>query len=195
MENKSASYRIIEGSIPVLVSAPHVFAHRRPSLTMSYKTGEAWTDTIVEEICANTGAWGIVLVSECEYDPNYHVLNDNEYKKIVGKIIEENKIKKFIDFHGLSNEHEYDVGIYYPTKFSNSIKLAQDMCDCINKCDLEGSSACILRFLDNDQETLGEYVASKMRVPSVQLEIARYIREKEKLRNCLIENISNYLRV
>ncbi len=195
MEKESACFRIIKGTIPVLVSAPHVFAHRRPSLTMSYKTGEQWTDSIVEEICANTGAWGILLTSESEYDPNYHCIDINEYKNSVRNLIVDNKIKKFVDIHGLSDEHDYDLAVYYPSKFTNSIKLAEDICRSVDVCDLQGINLCVLRFLDNEQETLGEFVASKLRVPSIQMEIARYIREKQKLRNCLIENISKYLRV
>jgi hypothetical protein len=44
--------------------------------------------------------------------------------------------------------------------------------------------------LDNGQETLGEYVATKLRVPSVQIEISRYIRDDEQLRESFIKNLS-----
>jgi len=48
--------KVIDGRIPVLLSAPHVYSHRRPSLTLSYKWGEEFTDTIVEELCLKSGA-------------------------------------------------------------------------------------------------------------------------------------------
>lgn len=193
--DESATYKVIKGTLPILISAPHVFSHRRPSLMLSYKIGEDSTDDIVQNICFNTGAWGIYQKEETTYDPNYHRLEENPYKQEVKKIIEENKIKFFIDIHGLSEEHEYDLAIYYPSKFSNSIKLANDVYKSIDKKNLKGINVCILRFRDDDQETLGEFVASQLRVPSIQLEIAKYIRQKDLLRNSLIENISEYLRM
>ena len=72
--------------------------------------------------------------------------------------------------------------------------FAQSISEGLNKGELKGASIFLFRFLDNDQETLGEYVASKLRVPSVQIEIARYIREDEILRNAFIENLGKILK-
>lgn len=188
-------FKIIKGTNPILLSAPHAFSHRRPSLTLSYKLGEPWTDNIVREICANTGAWGIVLSDESEYDPNYYPLKTNPYKQEIVNLIQEGKIKKFIDFHGLSDEHDFDIGIFYTSRFFKSIALAEQVSKGISKGCLRGTNSCIFRFGDNKQETLGEFAASKLRVPSIQIEIARYIREKELLRNTFIENMSDLLRV
>ena len=193
--NYSKPFKIIEGTNSILLSAPHVFSHRRPSLTLSYKVGEPWTDEIVRDLCANTGCWGIVLTEESDFDANYHLLEDNPYKQEVESIVKDNKITKFIDIHGLSNEHEYDIGIFYPSRFRRSMKLSDEICSSINRGHLRGINMCTLRFSDNNRETLGEFVAAKLRVPSVQIEIARYIREQNKLRNSFIENLSNYLRV
>lgn len=188
-------FRVIKGTNPVLLSAPHAFSHRRPSFTFSYKFAEPWTDCIVKEVCANTGCWGIILTDESDFDPNYHHLQDNPYKQEIIKIVKENRINKFLDIHGLPNEYEFDVGIYYPSRFLKSISLANEVSTCINKGNLYGLSTCIFRFEESNRETLGEFVASKLRVPSIQLELARYIREKEILRNSFIENLSGYLRM
>ena len=188
-------FKVIQGTTPVLLSAPHAFSHRRPSMTLCFKFAEPWTDNIVREVCANTGCWGIVLSEEADRDPNFYPLKDNPYKQEVFKIVKENKIKKFIDIHGLSDEYDFDIGLFYPSRFSRSISLAEDVCQCIDRGNLRGISTCIFRFGDDDRETLGEFVASKLRVPSIQMEIARYIREKEILRNSFIENLSEYLRV
>jgi hypothetical protein len=188
-------FKVIEGTNPILLSAPHAFSHRRPSLTLSYKFAEPWTDEIVREVCANTGCWGIMLTEECNYDPNYYPLKSNPYKQELVKIVKENKISKFLDIHGLNDEHEFDVGLFYPSKFFRSITLANEVCDHIDRGTLRGLSACIFRFGDTDHETLGEFTASKLRVPSIQIEVARYIREKQILRNSFIENLSEYLRM
>ncbi|MDY0097388.1 MAG: hypothetical protein RBS01_03505 [Candidatus Dojkabacteria bacterium] len=184
---------IIEGTIPVLLSAPHVYPHRRPSLTLSYKGGEEFTDRIVREICGNTGAWGIVQAKETPFDPNYHKIKDNPYKQAVAEIIKEGNITRFFDIHGLNLSNEYDLGIYYPSKYFKSINLSKDITKAVDKGKLRGINSCIFRLNDDLEETLGEYVASELKVPSLQLEVARYIRESDKLRNAFIGNLSEYL--
>ena len=184
---------IIEGRIPVLLSAPHVYPHRRPSLTLSYKGGEEFTDMIVREICGNTGAWGIIQSKETPFDPNYHKITDNPYKEAVAQIIKVGNITKFLDIHGLNLSNEYDLGIYYPSKYFKSINLSKDISNAVDKGKLRGINSCIFRLNDDLEETLGEYVASELKVPSVQLEVARYIRESDKLRNAFIGNLSEYV--
>jgi len=51
----------------------------------------------------------------------------------------------------------------------------------------------LFRFLDNDEETLGEFVSGKMRIPSIQIEIARYLREDEDLRESFVENLAKII--
>jgi len=187
---ETAQFKVIEGNKPILFSAPHVFPHRRPSLNVGYKIGEPYTDEIVKQICAETGCWGIYLLRECDYDPSYHKEGKNEYKRKVRDIIKENKIKRYVDIHGLKDNGYFDIGIYYTTRFSKSLSFAYDIEKIMDRGELKGLNTQILRFLDNEQETLGEYVASDLRVPAVQIEIARYIRSDDNLRNFLITNLS-----
>lgn len=160
---------------------------------MAYKIGEPFTDTIVEDVCDELKTFGIVLTAESDYDYNYHEIETNPYKQEVKKIIEENEIEYFIDIHGLKDGNNYDVAIYYPTKFSRSIRLARSIKEGLDRYALRGINIVIFRFPDGHQESLGEYVASQLRVPSVQIEIARYIREKENLREAFIQNLGEVL--
>jgi hypothetical protein len=152
-----------------------------------------FTDEIVEGVCKDIDSFGIVLTDESEYDFNYHKEQDNPYKKEVRKIVQDNDIKYFLDIHGLKDGHQYDVAIYYPTKFSRSIRLARTVREGLDRRGLRGINIVILRFPNGPQETLSEFVASELRVPSIQIEIARYIRESESLRNGVIENLSEVL--
>ena len=190
----TADVKIIEGKFPILLSAPHTYSHKRPSLSGSYKGGEACTDMIVENVCKDINCFGIVQSSETNYDPNFHKEKKNPYKQKVREIVREGKFKHFIDIHGLRDGAGYDIGIYYPTRFDRSMAFAQSISESLNKGELKGASIYIFRFLDNDQETLGEYVASKLRIPSIQIEVARYIREDEVLRNAFIENLEKILK-
>ncbi len=187
--------KVINGRIPVLLSAPHVYSHRRPSLTLSYKWGEEFTDTIVEELCLKSGAWGIIQAKETDYDPNWHKIKENPYKKVIKKVVGDKKFNKFIDIHGLNDENKYDFGIYYPSRFRRSIVLAEKMRKALDKGELAGVNVCIFRCPDDLQETLAEYVADELRIPSVQLEVARYIRESDELRNEFIKNLIPFLKV
>lgn len=183
---------MIKGSNKILLSAPHVHIHRRPNLFNKYKLSEVKTDDIVIGICNESDSFGIYTTQKMEYDPNFHKIEDNSYKREVENIIKGNKIEKFIDIHGLKDTFNIDIAIYYKTRFRKSVKLAQDLAKYIDDNELEGINIQILRLQDNDQETLTEFVASKLRVPAIQVEVARYIREDKELLDNLIKNISQY---
>lgn len=190
---KEFPINIISGEKKILLSAPHAFLHKRPRLSTAWKVPEPYTDDLVISVTRDIDAMGIVLRDDVDFDPNYHTERRNPYKVMVRDIIREEKIKYFVDIHGLKDGNMYDIAIYYPTKFSRSKNLALKLQEDLGRGRLSGVSIAIFRFLDNSQETLGEYVASKLRVPSVQIEIARYIREDDILREELVANLSRSL--
>lgn len=190
----TADFKIINGTLPILLSAPHVYPHKRPSLSCAYKGEEAYTDDIVLDICKNINCFGIIQSKETNYDPNFHKERSNPYKQEIKEMTYKKKFKYFVDIHGLRNHEEYDIGIFYPTRFSRSLAFARKISESLNRGELRGVNIFIFRFLDNYQETLGEYVASKLRIPAIQIEIARYIREDDILRNSFIENLGSFLK-
>jgi hypothetical protein len=187
------NFQTVPGKYTTLFSAPHAFAHKRPSLVGKYKEYEEYTDRIVKEICKESKSYGIYLTGEVDYDPNYH-RNKNPYKKEVEKIVNDNKIKQFIDIHGLNDEHLVDVAIYYKTRFHKSIRLAEEVAKLLNDGKLKGLNVQIFRLPDNGRETLTEFCASQLRIPSVQIEIAQYIRKDKELRNAFIKNLSKIVK-
>ena len=187
------NFETVQGKHPTLFSAPHAFAHKRPNLVGKYKEYEEYTDGIVKDLCKESNGYGIYLTGEVDYDPNYHK-NENEYKRDVEKIVNENKIKQFIDIHGLNDEHLVDVAIYYKTRFHKSIRLAEDLSKLLNNGKLKGLNVQIFRLPENGRETLTEFCASKLRIPSVQIEIARYIRADKELRKVFVNNISKIVK-
>ena len=187
------TFKTIIGSKPILLSAPHVYAHRRPRLSMAYKIGEPLTDIIVEEVCKKTKSFGVVLTDESDMDYNYHKEKSNPYKKEIREIVEKENIKYFIDIHGLKDGNNYDIAIYYPSKFFNSIELSKKVKEGLSKRALRGSNIPIFRLPEGTQESLALFSASELRVPSIQIEVARYIREKKELRDAFIQNLSEVL--
>lgn len=186
-------YEIIKGKEPILLSAPHVFAHRRPSLSGLYKQGEPFTDEIVKNICEKTNAHGIYVTQEMSYDPNYYEVKKNKYKKKVRDLIKEEKIKYFFDIHGLSDEYAYDFGIFYLNRYTKSKKLAYALAEGLNKEELRNCLPQILNLNEGKAESLTEFTTSELRMPSLQIEVSRYIREDEILRESFVKNFSDFL--
>jgi hypothetical protein len=185
-------YEVIEGKLKYLFSAPHAYPHRRPSLARKFKEYEEYTDELVKEICTETGTCGIYIKQQVDYDPNFHT-KDNPYKNEITKIIKRNNIQYFIDLHGLSEDHLIDVAIYYKTRFINSIKLAKKLAEKLNQGKLKGLNIQILRLPEENREPLTEFVASKLRIPSVQVEIAKYLRVDKDLRKEIVKNIADII--
>lgn len=182
---------IVKGKNPILFSAPHSFRHKRKSMTGTYKAPEPWTDYIARNVADGLGASVITAREDMEYDPNYDQLEKNEYKAEVSKLVGDD-IKYFVDFHGLSDAHSFDLGIWHQMRYGNSKKLAFDLADAVSNDALRGGLMQIFHFRNDSQETLGEYVVRNHKVPTVQIEIARYIREDDALREALIENLVSF---
>lgn len=193
MSRKKTGVEIINGKKPILFSAPHVFSHRRPSLASLYKQGEPWTDYIVRSICEEVGCYGVFSTAEIDHDPNYYKLERNEYKKEVNSLIKNKKIKYFFDIHGLSDEHPYDFGIYYLNRYNKSKNLGYDLAKSLNKGSLRNCLVQILNIKKGKGESLTEFTTSKLRIASLQVEISRYIREDDILRESLISNFRDFL--
>ncbi len=190
---ETANFNVIEGNKKILISAAHAYPHKRPALTCGYKGAEEYTDQITKDLCSNLSCFGIYLTSDCEYDPNYHKLKRNEYKQKITDIVKQNGIQRVIDIHGLRDYSRYDVGIYYTTRFRRSIEFAQRIAEGLDKGALKGINIGIFRFYDNEQESIGEYVASQLRIPAIQIEIERYIRKDDQLKKEFVNNLVKVL--
>ena len=193
MSGKKTDLEIIQGKQPVLFSAPHAFAHRRPSLSGLYKQGEPWTDEIVKSITHASDCFAILSIKQIDYDPNFYQIQKNLYKKEVNEIMKAKKLKYFFDVHGLSDEHPYDFGIYYVNRYNKSKTLAYDLAQALNKGGLRNCLIQILNVKKTKGESLTEFVTSKLKVPGLQIEVSRYIREDKDLREALIKNFSDFL--
>lgn len=183
----------LEGKNKVLISAPHVFNHYRRNLDSVVKQGEPLTDYIVKNAASLSDCNCIYLESPVQYDPNFDRYEVNEYKQKVDSIIGKKKVKLFIDVHGLSDRHSYDFAIYFPFRYTKSQKVAYELAQELSQGPLRSALVVVLNMKDDGQETLTEFVAQKKKIPAIQLEIARYIREDETLLEPLIAAISKFI--
>lgn len=188
-------FAVIDGQKDVILSAPHVYPHKRPSLRGVLKQGEEYLDQVVIDVCASSHSYGIYLNQVCsEYDPNYQKLASNPYKQVIKDLILQKKINTVIDLHGLSNDHQYDIAIYYCIRFQKSKKLALEFLDILSKKkEFKGISFHIGYMAKNLQETVTEYVCEKLRKPAFQIEISRDIRKSPLLRSAFSSTLSEYI--
>ena len=100
----------VEGSIPILISAPHGAKHYRASENR-WKAEDAYTSSWAIKLGRLTGAHVLYVKNKTDEDPN----NDlrSRYKDFLGKVVKEKGIRFVIDLHGADWDEPFkiDVGI------------------------------------------------------------------------------------
>lgn len=109
LENKifDDDFTVIEGSVPILLSAPHTVKQVRSD--GSIKQAEPFTRALAFYLQEKLDCFCIVKNKDTGLDPNR--ANDDDYKKELVKIINTKNIKLVLDFHGASKDREFDVEI------------------------------------------------------------------------------------
>lgn len=106
-------YGYIQGTIPILISAPHGAKHYRTK-EHRWKDEDAYTSSLALELGRLTGAHVLFLKNRAPEDPN----NDpgTKYKEFLKKVVEERHIKFVLDLHGAAGTQPFriDVGILRP---------------------------------------------------------------------------------
>ena len=179
-----------------LIVAPHSAIHRRPSLSATFRQAEKWTEYIAKNIASEVSADAVVANKVLNYDPNFAKLSSNPVKKFIKKSAKSKdiKYKYVIGVHGLSDRHEYDFAIYYPKGFHKSRKLAYKLAEKLLDGELRGGIVHFFELGGGLGESISSFSVTELKIPSIQVEIARYIREDGVLREAVIENISKSLK-
>jgi hypothetical protein len=101
-------FGIIEGSIPILLSAPHGARHLRDG---RWKGEDEYTSSLAIKLGALTGASVIFVKNKTEEDSNY--LANTRYKDAIGELVARRGIGFLADIHGadISRDYKMSVGI------------------------------------------------------------------------------------
>lgn len=94
----ASAFTLVEGDIPVLVSAPHAVTHMREG---RIKASEDFTGPIALEVASMTGAHAIVATRFNEADPNYDSLEKSAYKQALVDCVLRHGVKLVLDIHGM----------------------------------------------------------------------------------------------
>ena len=92
------AFTLVEGDIPVLVSAPHAVTHMREG---RIKASEDFTGPIALEIACMTGAHAVVATRFDEADPNFDPFEKSAYKQALVDCVLCHGVKLVLDIHGM----------------------------------------------------------------------------------------------
>lgn len=193
MKSRNTSIHYIPGSNEILLTAPHAVNYRRKSLSNAVRQAEQMTDVIVRDLCELTGSHGLIITEPPKYDPNLDPEKANQFKREVRKLIEEQKIRFLVDLHGLSENYPYDIGIYAVRNRFRARGIAQNLLYSFRKGDLRDVSAHFWHFPSHHHESLSHFSSEGWGVHSIQIEVAKYIREDDTLRSEFVKNLATTL--
>lgn len=171
-EGSTNYYGVIEGKIPILISAPHGAKHFRRRENR-WKGEDEYTASLAIELGQLTGAYVIYVKNKTKEDPN----NDakSKYKMAVARIVKDHHIKFLVDLHGSDETRPFkvDVGII-------SGKSGRGSCPRFKKIVREVFSDFEPKifnkeFCASDPCTLTSFARSKLGIEAAQVEInAKY---------------------
>lgn len=159
-------FKSIEGTIPVIITAPHA---TRPFREGRYRFSDGGaTASLAVALGKLTGAYVIHTTYEGPSDPNYY--NDNRFKEELAKLIKRVKPLYILDLHGSSPYRSFDVDL--GTMDGRSLLGNKDLLfSLIDNLKKEGIlSISYNRFGAAKNATITKFASSKG-VPTIQMEI------------------------
>ena len=100
------AFNIEEGSIPIMVSAPHAINQFRDG---KVKYADMYTGGIAKYLHEKTGCHVIYSCMYTESDPNYDEFEVNKYQQELLEYVNKHNIILLLDIHGAAKEREYAV--------------------------------------------------------------------------------------
>lgn len=186
-------FKIVKGSLPILISAPHAkpqirlgFTHKNP------KPHEIFTDLVVKNLCQKTGCFGI-YATNIQKDPNWY--KNSPYKKAIKKLIAENAIKFVLDIHGARKDRPFLIE-YDDFRRGKIIKgIEENLLRCLKKFGFSEKEMTRGLLRKNDQWTITEFCIEELKIPALQLEINRKIRDPKNPRfKSLLSSLECFLK-
>lgn len=187
-QNKEPSFQIVEGSIPIIVSAPHCVMQTREG-KMKSKEGE--TGAIVQLLAKRTKCYAIYKTYHNNDDANYDITN-NPYKEELKNIIITKNIKLLIDIHGARNENDFDIDIGTDNGINvqNNAELIKALKNSLQSYGIENVKENE-KFKASSPHTISKYISETTNIPCIQLEVAGRYRHIENIEG--IEKLLNAL--
>ena len=173
-------FDVIEGKIPILISAPHGARHLRPTIKKQgdkWKVQDVWkeedeyTSSIAIKLGQMTGAHVIYVKNKTIEDPNHEKVS--KYKIAIKEIIKDHDIKFLADIHGAKSSRDFKVcvGTRYDEKEKCSCRTYKDIIENTLKEFQEGQIFNRTNFKAKDDVTVTSFAKKVCGIESAQFEI------------------------
>lgn len=193
MKNDSKAFEIVEGKIPIIVSAPHCVNQTRCG---EIKQAEGETGAIAQYIAEKTECYAIYKTYNNQDDANYDIEN-NPYKEAIIELIHQNDIRLLLDLHGARCSRDFDIDL--GTGEGKNLQGNEYIIEELKRCFMQhgiNEVAVDKRFKAISEHTISRSVSEKTKIPCIQVEINgnyRYIQNIdgiEKLIKAIIQFIN-----
>lgn len=194
IQGQDPVYTVLNGELPVLVSAPHAVKHLRVGV-VEPKEEDEYTGTLARLLHALTGCHAIYLAS-CDLDPNFY--DDCAYKAGLRDTIAQHGIRLVLDLHGSAVWRTYDIDI--GTCHGEALLGRSELVECLLEyCKRHGIKEVFENhtFSGCGQPTVTRLVSRELGIPALQLEINKKWRDPEKRPEqfrTLVECLAAYIR-
>ena len=191
--NKRLNFNVYEGTIPIILSAPHAVRASRDGII---KKSDMLTGGIVEYLCNHLGTYGIIRSCNLNDDPNKDSSGYGmQYKEAINFMIEKYGIIALIDFHGCSDNQGFDIDI--GTNLGRNINYYDNSLSCVYD-SLKGLGRVMIdaKFKASGEMNVSKFIHETGRITCYQIEICHRlrVRETDKLVEALEEMINQMLR-
>lgn len=179
IDNGKCNFKIIQGEVPILLSAPHAVKQYRDG---KIKAEDRFTGAIVEYLCEKTGVNGIIRVYNDSDDPNYENNGSSlKYKEAILDLIKEKDIVLLIDLHGCKDTHGFDIEL--GTNYGENINYDEKYLDILrNNFSTLGKIVVDNKFCAIRNTTVSNFINKKSNIQCVQMEISKRFRNDNLLK-------------
>ncbi|MCC3869602.1 hypothetical protein [Terrisporobacter mayombei] len=169
--NSKNDYEYKSGNIPILISAPHTVKQWRNE---KCKKADIYTGALAKTLHRSTGAH-VIYKARTNGDENC-TTRETEYRKKIKEIVKKKGIKLIIDLHGIASDKDSDIDIGTGNS-SNINLLGQDYILSLIESSLGKNNYTVNKYFTGGKTyTISTYCASKLGVPTLQLEINKKYR-------------------
>jgi len=194
--------RIVEGTIPVLISAPHtrpIALHSKEGGNIT-KPAELRVARLLKRVCRQTGAWGIYMGGAGRVE-HWEESTFRAYKRAMRGIVEHSDTALFIDLHGFMEARpfaiDYDFKISRRKPYDHAtVHLEHIVLKSLTSENIGGpiSKTFFSRKNGIARKTLTYYSRHSLGIPAVQFEINKSVRDDARALRKLSKALYNIVK-
>ncbi|HEX3031175.1 MAG TPA: hypothetical protein VHS59_02865 [Bacillota bacterium] len=164
-------FKYAEGTIPILVSAPHAVRHKRRK---EIKSSDEFTGSTALLLNKLTGCHVLAATKLYSGDPNFDY--PCIYKDLLRQLCAQHQIRLVLDLHGAARERDFavDLGTMWGKSLLGQSWILEQVIKAFRSQNISPISQN--RFSADSQHTVTWFTATQLGIPAVQLEINKEFR-------------------